>query len=112
LGNPWCRRFDPNRAPFEVRPTEVDRSATSELAPATLRRGYARRPPFQPDGTSCDDGDLCTLCGITPTYLTFCEEGAGGMEAVLAQVNADLGADPGYGGIAIHHYGSCADMAP
>ncbi len=45
-----------------------------------------------------------TLCGLTPETVTFCEEGPTTLEAELATVRATHGADPAFGGFAIHSY--------
>lgn len=44
--------------------------------------------------------------------VTFWEEGADAMAAELTKVEAAFGGDTGYGGVAIHHYGSYSRMAP
>jgi len=44
--------------------------------------------------------------------VTFWEEGAGAMAAELTKVEATFAGDTGYGGVAIHHYGSYSALAP
>lgn len=44
--------------------------------------------------------------------LTFFEEGDAAMEAALAEVDAAFAGAEGYGGTAVHHYSSWAQLAP
>ncbi|MCL4288458.1 MAG: hypothetical protein KJ006_12550 [Thermoleophilia bacterium] len=47
-----------------------------------------------------------------PPSITFFEEGRAALAAALAAIDARLGARPGYGGTAVHHYGSLAGLKP
>lgn len=44
--------------------------------------------------------------------VTFAEEGSAAMEAELTLVAQEFAAQSGFGGVAIHHYGSWATLAP
>jgi len=47
-----------------------------------------------------------------PPSITFFEEGRAALAVALAAVDARLGARPGFGGTAVHHYGSLAGLKP
>lgn len=49
---------------------------------------------------------------VAPEKVTFHEEGRAAMEAELAVVRDELGGSASFSGIAIHHWGSFATMAP
>lgn len=53
-----------------------------------------------------------TQCGQDPSYVSFCDKGEAAMEVELSAVAAHYASHPSYAGIAIHHYGSYATMAP
>ncbi len=48
---------------------------------------------------------------VAPDKVTFAEEGVAAMEAELALVEAAYAGSPGFAGLAIHHYGSYANLA-
>lgn len=47
-----------------------------------------------------------TMCGLSPTSVTFCEEGRGALNAAMKQTHAAFLGQAGYGGMAVHHFGS------
>lgn len=47
-----------------------------------------------------------------PPSITFFEEGRAALAVALAAIDARLGARPGFGGTAVHHYGSLAALRP
>lgn len=47
-----------------------------------------------------------------PPSITFFQEGRAALAAALAAVDARLGARPGFGGTAVHHYGSLVALRP
>lgn len=47
-----------------------------------------------------------TMCGLSPTLVTFCEEGGAKLDATLLAVQAAFAGQTGFGGIGVHHYGS------
>jgi hypothetical protein len=49
---------------------------------------------------------------VRPRSVTFHEEGAGALIDALAAVRGRLGGQRGFGGIAVHHLGSLAGLAP
>ncbi|MGW3951694.1 Ig-like domain-containing protein [Streptomyces sp. NPDC004752] len=53
--------------------------------------------------------DLVAVGG-DPSWVTFHEEGRTGLETEAAKVDAAYADDPGYGGIAMHHYDSIVDL--
>jgi hypothetical protein len=53
-----------------------------------------------------------TLCGLTPTTVTFCEEGQSGLEKALAAARTKLETHSGFGDFAVHHYGSWSTLKP
>jgi hypothetical protein len=53
-----------------------------------------------------------TICGLSPTSVTFCEEGEAAMEAALKTVQATWAGQPGFMGVAVHHYGSYTQLKP
>ncbi len=49
---------------------------------------------------------------VSPEQVTFAEEGMAAMVDALAAVRAAFGPNPGFGGIAVHHYGSLSELGP
>ena len=52
-----------------------------------------------------------TACGELPK-TTFCEEGAAALEAALAATAAAFSLDPGFAGVAVHHYAAYQALQP
>ena len=55
---------------------------------------------------------LETRCGLTPTKITFCEEGAAHLEVVLEQTRRHFAGHPGFAGMAVHHYATWRTLGP
>jgi hypothetical protein len=53
-----------------------------------------------------------TMCGLSPTLITFCEEGNAALNTALTQVQSAFTSQAGFGGVAVHHYGSYLTLAP
>lgn len=53
-----------------------------------------------------------TQCDLEPEYVTFCEEGDASLEAELGLARGALAGEAGFGGFAIHHYGSYREQLP
>lgn len=53
-----------------------------------------------------------TTCNLQPAKITFCEEGNRKMESSLASVSSFFSTTSGYGGTAIHDYGSYRKLVP
>lgn len=53
---------------------------------------------------------LETKCGLTPTSVTFCEEGAAAMETQLAAAQTSFASKSAFAGFAVHHYVSWSTM--
>ncbi len=53
-----------------------------------------------------------TICGLTPTYITFCEEGAAALDAALSATKTAFAGAAGLHGFAVHHYGSYVTLIP
>ena len=49
---------------------------------------------------------------VRPEQVTFAEEGRAALAAAIAAVRTAFGAHPGFGGVAIHHYGSISELGP
>jgi len=49
---------------------------------------------------------------IAPDIVTFFEEGPAALQTALAQTQAAYGAQPEFGGFALHHYGALLDFLP
>ena len=49
---------------------------------------------------------------VAPESVTFWEEGRAALVAAVAAIRARLRSDPGFGGIAIHHYESLRSLRP
>lgn len=49
---------------------------------------------------------------VRPRSISFFEEGRGALIEAIAGIRSDLGAEPGFGGVAVHHYGSLVALAP
>ena len=47
-----------------------------------------------------------------PPQITFFQEGRAALAAALAGIEARFAADPGFGGTAVHHYGSLPELGP
>jgi len=53
-----------------------------------------------------------TMCGLSPTLVTFCEEGRAAMDAALKATQAAYAKSPALNGLAVHHYGSYLKLKP
>ena len=53
-----------------------------------------------------------TICGLSPTSITFCEEGNAALDAALTTVQSTYGTSAGFAGVAVHHYGSYTQLKP
>lgn len=53
-----------------------------------------------------------TMCGLSPTLITFCEEGQAALNSALTQAKAAYADKPTMTGFAVHHYGSYLDLKP
>lgn len=49
---------------------------------------------------------------VAPERVTFFEEGRSALGEALGEVRSSLGANPGFGGIAVHHLGSLESLRP
>ena len=49
---------------------------------------------------------------VRPEQVTFAEEGRAALIVAIAAVRTAFDGDPGFGGIAIHHYGSISELGP
>ncbi|MFN8113778.1 MAG: hypothetical protein U0R51_11355 [Solirubrobacterales bacterium] len=49
---------------------------------------------------------------VKPEQVTFAEEGRADLAAAIGAVRAEFGGDPGFGGVAVHHYGSLSELGP
>lgn len=47
-----------------------------------------------------------------PPQITFFQEGRAALVAALAEIEVRFGAEPGFGGTAVHHYGSLPELGP
>jgi hypothetical protein len=53
-----------------------------------------------------------TTCNLQPAKITFCEEGSAKLESSISSVSSYFSTTAGYGGMAIHAYGSYRKLAP
>ena len=53
-----------------------------------------------------------TMCGLSPTLITFCEEGLAALNTALTATRAAYASAPGLHGVAVHHYGSYLTLKP
>lgn len=53
-----------------------------------------------------------TQCGLSPTYLTFCEEGATQMESILTNVKNAFSNNTAFKNFAVHYYDSYKILKP